>query len=300
MKKMIITGVLLFVVTLGVILLYTKNIIGDDMVNILSLIAAALILVLTIGIALKYVYQMKYDKAQGELVPHSWDDIREYNNEIPTGWAVGFIGSILFVLYYLLIGYPTWSFSQIGQYNEEVKAHHAAYNSKWENISKDKLKQMGESIYLVQCAACHGILADGLNGKSRNLNEWVREENIVNVILNGSSGMGFVTGAMPAGMASPEDAKAIASYISSAFFASTKTSSPNLVEQGKTAYEMTCAGCHNVDGTGIAGLAPNLTNLVSEILDHGKSSTIGEMPSFKDMLTVQQKNALNEYIYSLQ
>lgn len=300
MKKMIIYGFLIFIITLGTILFYVYDIIGTDYVNITSFAIATLILILSIGTTLRYIYQIKNEKAKGELFPYNWDGIREYDNEIPKGWAMAFIAAIGFVLYYILVGYPTWSFSQIGQYNEEVIVHNKQYEQKWKDIANDKeqFHKMGESIFLVQCTMCHGVLADGLNGKSRDLVKWSKEEHIVDTILNGASGSGYAI-TMPSGLANKKDAKAIASFVASEFFASKTTKYPELVSDGKKAYSTSCASCHGADGAGIATLAPSLKGLVSSVLASGRTGAIGIMPKF-DNLNDIQKNALNAYIYSLE
>ena len=95
MKNMIISGVLILVVTMGFIFYYVGGMIGDDMVNILSIIAAVIILAASIGITLKYINQIKNDKSTGELKGEVWDDtIQEYNNSLPIGWSLSFIASI--------------------------------------------------------------------------------------------------------------------------------------------------------------------------------------------------------------
>ena len=64
----------------------------EDNVNLLALIGAALIIVLTIVVAGRYVGQMKVKKDESvELSEHNWDGIGEYKNPVPLGWAVVFL-----------------------------------------------------------------------------------------------------------------------------------------------------------------------------------------------------------------
>ncbi len=97
------------------------------------MIGALAIITITVATALKYVNQIKNDKATGDLADESWDGIGEYKNPVPFGWAIIFIGTILWMLWYFFVGYPTNQFSQIGQYNEEVKESNAKFAETWEN-----------------------------------------------------------------------------------------------------------------------------------------------------------------------
>lgn len=299
MKKLIIEGILTFIIIMGITLFYAFDMMGDDIVSISTLIIGSLILILAIGSSLYYAHQIKNTKATGKLFPNVWDDdIRKYDNPIPKVWGVSFLLSIAFVMYYILIAYPTNSFSQIGQYNEEVLEYNEKFAKKWASIKTDKeaLGKMGESLFLNKCAVCHGVLADGLNKKSQDLVYWGSEEHIESVIKNGSKGSGFSM-EMPPLMAMGEDAKAIASYVSSEFFENKNIKHKDLVQKGKSLF-VTCAGCHGADGNGIMGVAPSLRKLVTSVLNTGRSGMIGTMPKFNNLNDIQ-KDALNTYIHSL-
>lgn len=110
-------------------------------------------------------------------------------------------------------GYPLNSFSQIGQYNEEVKAHNQKFEAKWKNLGQKELVDMGQGIFLVHCSQCHGITAEGLHGSAQNLVRWGKEEGIMDTIKHGSKGMDYLAGEMPAMELDEKDAKAIASYV---------------------------------------------------------------------------------------
>jgi cytochrome c oxidase cbb3-type subunit 3 len=295
MKKLIIYGISIGIVLMGVTLFYTADIIGDSYINIATLIFATLIIIVTVATTLKYINHIKNDKSEGELAPFSWDGIKEFTNNAPRGWMIFFLLSMIYAMVYIFYLYPLNSFSQIGQYNEEVLEYNKKFEKKWANIKNDKqaLNNMGESIFVVQCAVCHGVLADGLNGKARNLMSWGSPEHIEEVILKGSSGsMGF----MPPGMASGNTAKAISHYVSKEFF-DNKNVDEALIEQGKAGYAV-CAGCHGVNGNGIANVAPSLKAMVTATLNTGRKGKIGMMPAFKQFNNIEKK-ALNTYIYNL-
>ncbi|HEG0257691.1 TPA: c-type cytochrome [Campylobacter coli] len=277
----------------------------EDNVNLLSLIGAILIILITLVIVGRMFKQMKEKKGDSELSEHSWDGIGEYKNAIPIGWAVIFFLTIVWAVWYFLWGYPLNSYSSIGEYNEEVKAYNTKFEEKFQNLSTEDKVAMGQNIFLVQCSACHGITGDGINGKAQNLNIWGSEEGLIDAIKHGAKGMNFPGGEMPAaadlGIAE-EDIPAIAAYVAKELSAIKKTSNENLVAKGKEAYA-TCAACHGEDGKGQDGIFPDLTKygsaaFVVDVLHSGKTGFIGAMPAFS-ILNDTQKEAVGEYVISL-
>lgn len=276
----------------------------NDNVNVLSLLGAAAILILTIFVVGKYIRQMKTDKSSGELAKENWDGIGEYKNVPPIGWALSFVGVIVWGLWYFLAGYPLASYSQIGEYNEEVKSYNTHFESKFANPDNATLMGMGEGVFLVQCAPCHGVTGDGMNGKAMNLTKFGNEAAIVATILGGAKGSNYPLGEMPAGLLDAESAKAVAAYVMQEVSVVKKSSNPALVESGKALWA-TCAACHGDDGKGMAGSAPDLSvygnaKFVVNVLGLGKKGTIGNMPQFNDgRLTNVQKTAVGTYVSSL-
>ncbi len=264
----------------------------SDNVNQLSLLGAAVILILTVYVAGKYIKQMKTDKATGELAEENWDGIGEYKNELPSGWAYTFLGTMVWALWYWTAGYPVDAYSQIGEYNEEVAAHSKMFESKWVNADSQTLQEMGEGVYLVQCAPCHGIAGDGMGGKAADLTVWGSKYGVLDAIKNGSKGLGFPMGEMPAGLLSGEAAEKVAEYVAGG------------MKGDQPAEFATCAGCHGQDGKGMGGMAPNISEygtpgFVKMVLDHGKKGFIGTMVSFKGRLSPVQEQAVGTYILSL-
>jgi cytochrome c oxidase cbb3-type subunit 3 len=264
---------------------------GEDYINDLTMLGAFAIIAITVFVALKYVNQIKNDTAGGELADENWDGIGEFKNEIPVGWGIMFIGTIIWMLWYFYVGYPTNQFSQIGQYNEEVNEYNTKFKSQWDNPTLDTLTAMGESVFGVQCAPCHGVDAEGIAGKAQDLTHRISKAQVLNVIKNGQEELGFAMGAMPGGMASGADAEAIATWIAGGL----KGEAP--------ASFAACASCHGADAKGMNGMAPNLTeydvHLVSKVLEHGKKSSIGTMPSFKGRLNETQTKALSAFLNSI-
>ena len=276
----------------------------EDNVNLLALIGALAIFALTAFVTGKYVKQMKIAKEGGELDEYVWDGIGEYKNPLPLGWAIVYALVIVWALWYMLAGYPLNSYSQIGEYNEEVAAANAKFEKRFANPDIKTLHAMGESVFLVQCSACHGITGDGIGGKAADLALWGSEEGIVDAILKGSKGLDYPMGEMPAGMADEEGAKAIAAYIAKEISGIKKTKNENLVASGKELFA-TCAACHGEDGKGMEGMSPDLSkygtaSFVEDVLQRGKKGDIGAMPKFNDgRLNALQQKAVGEYVISL-
>ena len=276
----------------------------EDNVNLLGLIAAIAIVLGSAFVVSRLVGQMKVAKAKAELSDHGWDVIGEYKNPLPLGWAVVYVLVIVWALWYMLAGYPLNSYSQIGEYNEEVAAANAKFEKNFANPDAKTLHAMGESVFLVQCSACHGITGDGINGRAADLSKWGSEEGIYDTIINGSKGLEYPMGEMPAGMADEEGAKAIAAYIAKEISGIKKTKNENLVASGKELFA-TCAACHGEDGKGMEGMSPDLSkygtaSFVEDVLQRGKKGAIGAMPKFNDgRLNALQQKAVGEYVISL-
>ncbi|MEA3456561.1 MAG: c-type cytochrome [Campylobacterota bacterium] len=293
MNALMIKGLAFAAVLIGATIAVVKsmNIDLSDPINMITIIGAIAIAVLTVGVSIKYINQMKTDTATGELADENWDGIGEYKNELPSGWAYSWLGTMIWSMWYMLSGYPVNAWSQIGQYNEEV----LAYNAKFEDIHKNAdaatLRDMGESIFLVQCAPCHGETGDGLSGKAHDFTSRMGKEQILAVIKDGSDQLKYPMGAMPGGMASGDDAEAIATYVAGG------------MKGEQPASFGACAGCHGADGLGNGGTAPNLVEyddtLVKLVLQNGKKGAIGGMPSFEGRLTPVQEKALATYINTI-
>eukprot|EP01155_Anaeramoeba_flamelloides_P046768 Anaeramoba_flamelloidesc39943_g1_i1.p1 GENE.c39943_g1_i1~~c39943_g1_i1.p1 ORF type:complete len:298 (+),score=32.15 c39943_g1_i1:215-1108(+) len=295
MKSMWIGGIILIVALMaGTYFVAGDSFqLGEDYINDLTMLAGFAIITITVFVAMKYIQQMKNDKAGGELAEENWDGIGEYRNPIPTGWGLAFIGTLVWLMWYWTVGYPTNGFSQIGQWNEEVNEYNAKFESKWQNATDTDLQAMGESIFLVQCAPCHGVDAEGIEGKAQNLTKRISKESVIYTIKNGSNS--FKTaypGGMPPMMLT-DDAQIdeVATWIA------------NGANGEAPASYAVCAGCHGADGKGMAYVAPNLVSyddsLVSSVLHDGKKANIGIMPSFNERLNETQIKAVANYLRSI-
>jgi len=282
----------------------TKGGLNGDIVNTLAVLGAIAIAVITIWVVVKYVRQMQVDKATGELAEENWDGIGEYKNELPIGWAVMFMSTIIWGMWYFIVGYPVNAFSQIGQYNAEVAEKNAKFKAQYANVKGDRLVEMGESVFLSQCTVCHGINADGMDGKAANLNQRIEAKSVKYVINHGSNnhllGMEMpmpdrngLFNANTGALITDAEIDTVAHYVANGFKGA-----------GADIFAGTCAGCHGADGRGMPSVAPNIrefsTDLVANVLNHGKRGAIGKMPAFDhEMLNDKQREAVAAYIISL-
>ena len=294
MKSMVIGGIILIIALMaGTYFVAGDAFNSDDYINTLTFLGAAAIITISTFVVLKYINQMKNDTASGELADENWDGIGEYKNPVPTGWAIIYVGTIIWMFWYFTVGYPINGFSQIGQWNEETNEYNAKFKEKWTNPNEQTLNAMGQSIFLVQCAPCHGVDAEGIAGKAQDLTKRISKEQVEYTIRNGSN---HLTEAYPGGMppmmlSEDADIKEVSAYVANGF----KGEQP-------AAYA-TCVACHGDNGEGMPMVGPNIKSyddsLVTAVLKQGKKGLLGHMPSFNERLNETQEKALASYIRSL-
>jgi cytochrome c oxidase cbb3-type subunit 3 len=305
MKSMLIGGIILIIALIaGTYFMAGDSFsLGEDYINDLTMLAAIAIITISVFVSLKYVNQIKNEKASGELGEEKWDGIGEYQNPIPTGWGLAFIGTLVWLMWYWTVGYPTNGFSQIGQWNEETIEYNTKFESKWQNPDTETLAAMGQSIFLVQCAPCHGVDGEGIDGKAQDLTKRIMKDSVVHVVKNGANNFkDQYPGGMPnrdglfnmaTGMPiSDAEIEKVATYVSNGFKG-----------DGADVFANVCSSCHGANGEGMAYVAPNIKSyddaVVKATLDNGKKANIGIMPAFKGRLNDTQYKALSTYIRSL-
>ncbi len=305
MNKIYLWGFIVTAAMLGftyISVIRSKGGLNDDIVNTLTIGGAAALVIITVFVVIKYVRQMQVDTADGELVDEKWDDIGEYLNPVPMGWAITYLLTIVWGMWYFTIGYPVHSYSQIGEYNEDVAVHNAKFEAKYASITGDKLVEMGESVFLAECKICHGLTADGIDGTASNLNVRIEENVVKHSIENGSNNK-----LMGVEMPMPDRNKLFNSNTESLISDAeidivSKYVANGMTGEGADVFAGTCASCHGADGMGIAYVAPNLvtydSKLLVNVLTHGKKGVIGSMPAF-NRLNTKQKEAASAYVISL-
>lgn len=282
----------------------------SDNITILGLLGALVILSLTIFTLSVYLKKIKSGNSEGEMAEESWDGIGEQKNNLPVGWAACFLGVLIWGLWYIFLGYPLNSYSQLGEYNQEVAKHNQKYAQVWDNLKEQDLGDMGKNIFLVQCSQCHGITAEGMDGKAQNLARWGKEDGIIDTINHGSKGLEYMAGEMTEVPLSEDDARAIAAFVMQEISETRSTKYPLDVAKGKQMFAENCAACHGDNGKGnggaIDGFAPDLSKygtpaFLAEVLNKGKKGNIGIMPSFDYAnFAPAQIEALNVFVRSLE
>jgi cytochrome c oxidase cbb3-type subunit 3 len=275
---------------------------ASDIVNQLAVLGAVILVIATIFVVVKYVRQMQTDTATGDLMEETWDGVGEYDNPVPMGWAVVFMGTIIWGMWYYTVGYPVNAYSQIGEYNEDAAALNAKFEEKYKNLSGDELVNMGESVYLSNCSACHGLSADGMDGQAANLNQRLEAKVVKHVIENGSNNklLGVempmpdrngLFNANTGALITDAEIDAVASYVAN-----------GMSGAGADVFAGTCASCHGADGKGMDMVAPNIksydTKLVVNVIENGKKGAIGTMPKMT-VLNKKQEEAVAAYVQSI-
>ena len=305
MNKLYLWGIIITVIMLAATYLsvgMSEGGLNGDIVNMLAIGGAVALVLITVFVVIKYVRQMQTDTAEGELADESWDNIGEYKNPVPMGWAIMFLGTMVWGMWYFLVGYPVNAYSQIGEYNEDVTAHDAKFETQYKDITGDRLVEMGESVFLAECKVCHGIAADGIDGKAANLNVRLEAKTVKHVVENGSNnqllGMEMpmpdrngLFNANTGALITDAEIDAVSEFVAN-----------GMSGAGADVFAGTCAACHGEDGMGMEYVAPSVAtfnaNLVVNVLNHGKKGAIGTMPAF-DRLNAKQKEAAGAYITSL-
>ncbi|MEN9867535.1 MAG: cytochrome-c oxidase, cbb3-type subunit [Pseudomonadota bacterium] len=255
-----------------------------------------------------------------ETTGHIWDgDLVENNHPLPGWWRWLFYGTLVFSLGYLVF-YPglgalqgKFGWSQVGQYEEEMKAGEAQFGSLYNRFLKMEVTQvardpqaraMGERMFLNSCAQCHGSDAQGSKGfPNLTDGDWLYggdPQNIKDSITNGRAGQ---MPSMAAALGGDEDVQNVANYVLSL---SDSAHDPIRAVQGKAKFAA-CGACHGAAGSGNQALgAPNLTDKtwlyggglqnVLETINKGRANA---MPAHKDILTPAKIHLLTAYVWGM-
>ena len=308
MNKLYVWGIIITAAMLGatyVTVGYQKGGLNGDIVNMLAIAGAVALVIITVFVVIKYVRQMQTDTATGELADETWDNIGEYKNPVPMGWAIMFLGTMIWGMWYFTVGYPVNAYSQIGEYNEEVAEKDAKFEKKYANIKGEQLVNMGESVYLVECVACHGLNADGNNEiDAADLNKRISAKSVKYVVEHGSNNNLLYQGSMmpdrnglfnaeTGALITDAEIDAVAQFVGNGMKGN---------DEGAKVFANTCASCHGPDGKGMPQVAPDIATwneeLIVNVIDNGKAGAIGTMPAMTRM-NAKQKEAIAAYVMSL-
>lgn len=251
---------------------------------------------------------------------HVWDeDLVELNNPLPLWWMWLFYITLVLGAGYLVL-YPgagefqgTLRWTSASEYNREmaeserlVRPIYAAFAGvDVKAVARDpKARAIGERLFSINCAQCHGSDAGGSKGfPNLRDSDWLyggEPEEIKASITNGRHGM------MPAHKSALGETEIwnLAHYVLSI---SSRLHNADRAAKGKATFLSTCAACHGLDGKGNVAIgAPNLTDdvwlfggtekSIVETITNGRSN---QMPAHKELLDSDKIHLLTAYVYSL-
>lgn len=280
------------------------------------------IVVLTVASIVGCVWLL-LSQSRGKTGPettHTWDDdLTEYNHPLPRWWFNLFVITVVFGLAYLafypglgnIAGSKGWtSQKELQVALEKLTAQRTAQYTKLAGKSQAELAQdpsalnMGRSIFVANCAGCHGADAHGALGFPNLADHDTLfggdPDTILASITNGRGGMmPPFKDSLPA-----ETVQALVDFVP---YWADPTLDPAKREAGLKAFSGICAACHGADGKGnVAMGAPNLTDdiwlfggsteQVRETILLGRTA---QMPAHKDILTPDELRVVAGYVSSL-
>ncbi len=251
---------------------------------------------------------------------HVWDEnLRELNTPMPRWWVWMYLLGCVFGIGYMvlypasgiyegMLGWTTQKAQQaeVDAANAELKPMYDQYMAMdIKQVAADtKARQIGQRLFLANCAQCHGSDAGGGKGFP-NLSDadWLYggEPDAIKTTITGGR-----QGAMPAhgGTLTPEQIKDVANYVRSL---SSMEHDAKAAERGKETFSTICAACHGPDGKGTQALgAPNLTDNIwlygaseETIIETITNGRAGKMPAWGEVLTPEKIHMLSAYVWSL-
>lgn len=264
--------------------------------------------------------KMEQVNESGDVTGHVYDgDIVELNNPLPKWWMYLFVFTCIFGFIYLA-AYPglgtykgLFGWTALGQYEQEEAAIskrtapiYARFSSmKTEDLARDaKAMNIGERIFMSNCAQCHGSDAKGSRGfPNLTDKDWLHggsPAKIEETITGGRIGM---MPPMAAAVGTPEDVKNVANYVLSL--------SGSIYDSGRAGLGKekfaACAACHGPEGKGNTDIGS--ANLTDNIWLHGAGETsiikrinegkVNQMPAWKEKFTPAQIHVLAAYVWGL-
>jgi cytochrome c oxidase cbb3-type subunit 3 len=255
-----------------------------------------------------------------ETSGHVWDeDLKEYNNPLPSWWMWMFYLTIAFSLGYLVL-YPglgsfrgTLGWTQVQQLEDENTEALKAFGPLYEKyaaidvvtLSKNpEALAIGQKLFLNTCAQCHASDGGGSRGFPNLTDvEWLwggTPEAIKTSIAEGRLGVMPPWGAV----LGEQGLKDVANYVRSL---SGLTHDSIRAARGKEKFAQICVACHGADGKGNPAMgAPNLTDQVwlhggteEQLIQTIGKGRIDQMPAHKDSLSPAKIHLLTAYVYSL-
>ncbi|GGH31904.1 c-type cytochrome [Sphingobacterium alkalisoli] len=191
-------------------------------------------------------------------IDHEYDGIKELDNPVPIWFNALFYSTVCFGVVYLLI-YQVfgWGLSQEQEYNYEMSIAEKqkleylaqAANLIDENTVSVDLSQAaaGKSIFMANCAACHGNSGEGTIGPNLTDRNWLHGGEIKDIFKTVKYGVpekGMVPWEQTL---SPGQIAEVSNYILT--LRDSKPTNPKAPEGVEVVYEVVAAGKASVDST---------------------------------------------------
>ena len=142
----------------------------------------------------KMNYTVEIERESEIMLDHSYDGIRELDNNLPPWWKYGFYLTILIAVFYLINYHITKTGPlQAEEYATSIKkaeAEIAEYmKSSANNVDENTVKLLteagdiktGKDLFMTNCAACHGKSGEGMVGPNLTDDYWLHGGSISDV-----------------------------------------------------------------------------------------------------------------------
>ena len=170
------------------------------------------------------------DAEGGQLLDHSYDGIREYDNPLPSWWSITFAVTVVFAfLYFAYYDIAKWGRSPSDNYKVALAGWQAIYKAGpsgggGPSVTEEMLAAgtenpdvlaRGAEVFAARCVGCHGASANGLIGP--NLTDLFQlhgstRMDLYGTILGGAPGTAMIAWGETL---RPSEVVAVATFVSS-------------------------------------------------------------------------------------
>lgn len=204
-----------------------------------------IVIVKEVSLLDKFNASVAVENEKDILLDHNYDGIKELDNSLPPWWKYGFYFTIVWGIVYLIYYHLGSGPSSEKEYNDEValaqlqieeymKKSANAVDENSVTLASDATNlDAGKTIYMDNCAACHGRLGEGGVGPNLTDDYWLHGGSIKDVFK--TIKYGVPAKGMKAWQAelSPSQIRQVASYIKSLY----GTNPPNAKEKQGELYK---------------------------------------------------------------
>ena len=260
----------------------------------------------------------QFDKDKPPTTGHNYDGIEEYDNPLPHWWFSLFVGTIIFLIIYLVLFTGMGNFegtlgwTSLKKHEKEVTAAEQTFKQSFNEFSALSIEElaqhpaankMGQRLFANNCAVCHGSTAQGAQGfPDLTDSDWLYGNSPEQIKLSIEQGR---NGNMPPWEAVLKEQQI--AEIAELLTAKDWQSLNETQQAGMKTYGIYCLACHGPTGDGNPMLgAPKLNDDVwlygdsAEAIKHSiAKGRKGVMPAHKDLLSAEKITLLTAYVYSL-